>query len=75
MNKSNSIGAIEKTKLTKQTTFRLHEINKIKSCFHEEINQRKSCNKILNKYVAAFDYINCFKCNNSRSIYLFVYKY
>ena len=42
MNKSNSIGAIEKTKLTKQTTFRLHEINKIKSCFHEEINQRKS---------------------------------
>ena len=26
--------------------------------FHQEINQRKSCSKKLNKYVTAFDYID-----------------
>ena len=78
MNKSNSIEAIDKTDLSEQTKFRLDEISKIENYFHEDINQRKSCSKKLSKYVAAFDYIqhfNSFKCNNSRSIYLFVYKY
>ena len=72
MNKSNSIEAIEKTKLTEHTKFRLDEISQIENYYHEEINQRESCSKKLRKYVAAFGYINCFKCNNWRSIYLFV---
>ena len=58
MNKSNSIKAIDRTNLTEQTKFRLHEISKIENYFHEEINQRKSCSKKLSKYVAAFDYID-----------------
>ena len=58
MNQSNSIEAIEKTKLTEQRKFRLDEISKIENYFHEEINQRKSCSKKLSKYVAAFDYID-----------------
>ena len=58
MNKSNSIGAIDKTDLSEQTKFRLDEISKIENYFIEEINQRKSCSKKLNKYVAAFDYID-----------------
>ena len=31
---------------------------KIENYFHQKINQRKSCCKILSKYIAAFDYIN-----------------
>ena len=58
MNKSNSIGAIDKTDLSEQTKFRLDEISKIENYFIEEINQRKSCNKKLSKYIAAFDYID-----------------
>ena len=58
MNKSDSIEAIDKTNLTNQTKFWLHEISKIENYFHEEINQRKSCSKKLSKYVAAFDYID-----------------
>ena len=58
MNKSNSIGAIDKTDLSEQTKFRLDEISKIENYFHEEINQRKSCSKKLSKYVAVFDYID-----------------
>ena len=58
MNKSNSIGAIDKTDLSEQTKFRLDEISKIENYFIEEINQRKSCSKKLNKYVAVFDYID-----------------
>ena len=45
MNKSNSIGAIDRTALSEQTKFRLDEIRKIENYFHEEINQRKSCSK------------------------------
>ena len=56
MNKSNSIGAIDKTDLSEQTKFRLDEISKIENYFIEEINQRKSCSRKLNKYVAVFDY-------------------
>ena len=57
MNKSNSIGIIDRTNITEQTKFRLDEISKIKNYFHQEINKRKSCSKKLSKYVAAFDYI------------------
>ena len=48
MNKSNSIGAIDKTDLSEQTKFRLDEISKIENYFIEEINQRKSCSQKLN---------------------------
>ena len=58
MNKSNSIEAIDKTNLSEQTKFRLNGISKIENYFIEEINQRKLCSKILNKYVAVFDYID-----------------
>ena len=50
MNESNFIKTIDRTNLTEQTKFWLDEISKI--------NQRKSCNKKLNKYVVAFDYID-----------------
>ena len=58
MNKSNSIGAIDKTDLSEQTKFRLDEISKIENYFIEEINQRKSCSKKLSKYVSVFDYVD-----------------
>ena len=58
MNKSNSIETIDKTNLSEQIKFRLDEISKIETYFIQEINQRKSCSKKLNKYVAVFDYID-----------------
>ena len=58
MNENNSIEAIDKTNLTEQTKFRLSEIIGIENYFYQEINQRKSCSKKLNKYVTVFDYIN-----------------
>ena len=48
MNKSNSIGAIDRTDLSEQTKFRLDEISKIGNYFIEEINQVKSCSQKLN---------------------------
>ena len=54
MNESNSIEAIDKTNLTNQRKFWLDEISRIEIYFIEEFNQRKSCNKILSKYVAVF---------------------
>ena len=51
MNKNNSIEAIGKTK------FRQSEIIVIENYFYQEINQRKTCTKKLNKYVTVFDYI------------------
>ena len=57
MNKSNSIGAIDRAD-SEQTKFRLDEISKIENYFIEEINQRKSCWKKLSKYIIAFDYID-----------------
>ena len=57
MNESNSIEAIDKTILSEQTKFRLSEIIGIENYFYQEINQRKSCSKKLNKYVTVFDYI------------------
>ena len=58
MNKTNSIGAIDKTDLSEQTKFWLDEISKIENYFIEEINQRKSCSQKLNKYITTFDYID-----------------
>ena len=52
MNEVNNIN------LSEQTKFRLDEISKIENYFIEEINQRKSYSKKLNKYVTAFDYID-----------------
>ena len=58
MNKSNSIEAIDKANLSEQTKFQLDEISKIENYFIKEIHQRKSCSKKLNKYAAAFNYID-----------------
>ena len=49
---------IDKTKLSNQTKFRLSEIIGIENYFYQEINQRKSYSKKLNKYVTIFDYID-----------------
>ena len=58
MNENNSIEAIDKSKLTEQTKFRLSEIIGIENYFYQEINQRKSYSKKLGKYVTAFEYID-----------------
>ena len=58
MNKCDSIEAIDKTILSEQTIFRLIEIIGIENYFYQEINQRKSCSRKLNKYVTDFDSIN-----------------
>ena len=49
--------------LTEQTwlnrkKIRLDKITEIENYFYQEINQRKSCSKKLNKYDTAFDYID-----------------
>ena len=44
--------------LSEQTKFRLSEIVGIENYFYQEINQRKSYSKKLNKYVTVFDYID-----------------
>ena len=54
----NSLEEIDKTVLSEQTKFRLSEIIGIENYFYQEINQRKSCSKKLNKYVTTFDYID-----------------
>ena len=58
MNKSDAIELIDTTNLTEQTKIRLNKITEIENYFHQEINQRKSCSKKLNKYVTTFDYID-----------------
>ena len=54
----NSLEAIDKTVLSELTKFRLSKIIRIENYFYQEINQRKSCSKKLNKYVTTFDYID-----------------
>ena len=54
----NSPETIDKTVLSEQTKFQLSEIIGIENYFYQEINQRKSCSKKLNKYITAFDYID-----------------
>ena len=58
MNESNSIETIDKTILSEQTKFRLSEIIGIENYFYQDINQRKSFSRKLDKYVTAFDYID-----------------
>ena len=52
MNQNNSIEAIEETK------FRLSKIIGIENYSFQEIDQRKSCGKKLNKYVTGLDYLD-----------------
>ena len=47
---------IDKNKLSDQTKSRLFEIKKIENYFINEINETKSYNNKLNKYVTIFDY-------------------
>ena len=54
----NSLETIDKTVLSEQTKFWLSEIIGIENYFYQEINQRKSCSKKINKYVTTFDYID-----------------
>ena len=54
MNECNSIEAIGKTILSEQTKFQLSEIIGIDNYFYQESNQRKSCNKKLNKICYSF---------------------
>ena len=49
---------INKINLSEQTKFRLSGIIGIENYFHQEIGQRKSYSKKLNKYATAFDYID-----------------
>ena len=51
------MNGINKINLPEQTKFRLGEIIGIKNCFHQQINQKKSCSKKLSKYLTGFDYI------------------
>ena len=55
---SNSFKTIDKTVLSEQTKCRLSEIIGIKNYFYQEVKQRKSCSKKLNKYVTTLDYID-----------------
>ena len=49
---------MNKINLSEQTKFRLDETSKIENYFIEEINQRKSYNQKLNKFITTFDYID-----------------
>ena len=48
----------DKTRLSDQTKFSLYEIKKIENYFINEISERESYSKKLNKYVTIFDYID-----------------
>ena len=58
--KNNNIilNEIKKINLPEQTKFRLSKIIGIENFFHQEINQRKSYSKKLNKYVTTFDHLD-----------------
>ena len=56
--KSNSLKTIDEAVLSEQAKLRLSEIIGIENYFYQEINQRKSCSKKLNKYVSTFDFID-----------------
>ena len=49
---------IDKTKLSDQTKFRLHEIKEIENYFINGISQQKAYSKKLNTCVTIFDYID-----------------
>ena len=54
VNKANR--ANEMSELNAITKFRLHEINKIKEYFNDEIKERKDIVKKINKYIVTLDY-------------------
>ena len=56
--KNNQLETTDKAVLSQQAKFRLSEIIGIENYFYQKINQKKSCSKKSNKYVAAFDYID-----------------
>ena len=56
--KNNLLETTDKTILSEQAKFSLSEIIGIENYFYQEINQRKSCSKKLNKYVTTFNYID-----------------
>ena len=67
----------DKTNLTELTKFGVDKTTEIENFFIEEINQRTSCSK--KKQICSWFWLhrqdfNWFKCNNQRSIYLFVYE-
>ena len=55
---NNSIKAFGKINITEQTKFELSEIIGIENYFYQEINERKSYIKKLNKYIIIFEYIS-----------------
>ena len=55
---NNYIEAIDKKNLTEQTKFRLSEIIRIENYSYQEINERKSYIRKLNKYITIFEYID-----------------
>ena len=56
--KNSSLERIDKTVLSEQKKFQLSEIIGIENYFYQELDQRKSSSKKLNKYVTTFDYID-----------------
>ena len=61
MNKGSSIGTIDTSNMTDQTTCKLNQTNKIKDYFNSEIWERKIMSKKLSKYIADFVYFVCYK--------------
>ena len=55
---NNYIKAISKINFSEQTKIRLGEIIGIENYFYQEINERKSYIKKLNKYITIFEYID-----------------
>ena len=47
---------IDKTKLSDQAKYRLHEIKKTENYFINEVDERESYSKKLSKYVTISDY-------------------
>ena len=44
--------------LTDVNSYRLNQIDKIRVCLNNEINERKNITKKLNKYIVGFDYLD-----------------
>ena len=55
---NNSIEAFGKINITEQTKFRLSEMIGVENYFYQEINERKSQIRKLNKYITIFEYID-----------------
>ena len=55
---NNSVVEFGKINTTEKTKFRLSEIIAIENYFYNEINERKSYIRKLNKYITIFEYID-----------------